>query len=126
MIIQVCNFNPLVLIFCNHCLIPASEDKLTSSMDGSKVIPFDILKAELFYPKREENQQTTTLLMKMSTEAATSILQELRDPKKATSDYLTSAGGRFSLGETTDEEHAAMIGIVATNDAAKSPFASLT
>ena len=59
-------------------------------------------------------------------EVAQVVLRELRDVNKATSDYLSSIGGKFSWGQTTDEEHEANIGWMATNDPAESPFASLT
>lgn len=60
------------------------------------------------------------------TEVAPAILGECRDPKKALSDYVTSMDGKFSWGETTEEEHLACIGKNATNDPAESPFTSLT
>jgi len=95
-------------------------------MDGSRCVPFDKVKAELYYPSREENQQTTNLVMKMAVEVSECMLMELRDPKKATSSYLSSADGKFSWGETTEEEHLVAMGKMATNDPAESPFAMLT
>ena len=80
----------------------------------------------MFYPERKENKATTELVHKMAVEVASCLLTELRDPKKATSDYLSSAEGKFSWGETTDEEHLMCIGKMATNDPAESPFAALT
>ena len=62
----------------------------------------------------------------MAVEVASCILKELRDPKKATADYLSSEDGKFSWGRTTDEEHEASLGRYATNDPAESPFALLT
>jgi len=103
-----------------------SETKQTHSLDGSSVLPFDLLKAELFYPSRKENVATNETVQKMAVEMATCFLIELRDPKKATSDYLTSAEGKFSWGYTTEADHNALIGKMATNDSAESPFAMLT
>ena len=40
--------------------------------------------------------------------------------------YLTSEKGQFSWGYTSDSEHAACLGKMATNDPAESPFAMLT
>jgi hypothetical protein len=102
------------------------EHKQTPAMDGHKVLPFDTLNAELFYPQREENKDTTKLVHDMAVEVAKCLLQEFRDPKKATSDYLSSDGGKFSWGQTTQEEHVAFLGKMATNDPAESPFAGLT
>ncbi len=46
--------------------------------------------------------------------------------KKALSDYLSCKEGKFSLGETTDKEHKACLGRMATNDYAESLFDGLT
>ena len=62
----------------------------------------------------------------MACEIAECLLEELSDPKKATSDYLSVIGGKFSWSETTEEERNACLGKLATNDPAKSSFASLT
>lgn len=102
------------------------EEKQTIALDGSKVLPFDQLNAEMFYPQRPENQQTTDLVKEMASEVAECIMKELCDPKKALSDYLSCKEGKFSWGETTDEEHKACLGMMATNDSAESPFAGLT
>ena len=42
------------------------EEKETSTLDGSKVLPFDLLNDELFYPKRDKNNSTTELVEKMA------------------------------------------------------------
>ena len=102
------------------------EDKTGTAQDGSQVIPMDLLKAELFYPQREENIATEATVKKMAIEVSDCLLTELRDPKKVTSNYLSSADGEFSWGKTTDEEHVAGIGMMATNDPAESPFTGLT
>ena len=53
-------------------------------MDISRVLPFNKLKAELFYPERTDNIATDDLDTKMDVEMASCLLTELRDPKKAT------------------------------------------
>ena len=62
----------------------------------------------------------------MDVEIASCLLTELQDPKKATSDYLSSGEGKFSWGYTTQEEHQACIGMMASNDPSDIPFAQLT
>ena len=79
-----------------------------ASINGSKALPMDQLIAELFYPRWKENVETTEIVQLMACEVAECILKELRDPGKATSDYLSSIEGKFS--QTTDDEHAACIG----------------
>ena len=101
------------------------EERETSTLDGSKVLPFDQLNAELFYPTKKEKMQTTTVKL-MAVELAGCVLQELRDPKKATSNYLSNAEGVFSWGQTTDDEYYVCLGKMATNHPVESPFALLT
>ena len=62
----------------------------------------------------------------MAVESSQCLLQELRDPKKAMSDHLSSTDGKFSWGQTTEEEHQACVGKMTTNDAAESSFVALT
>jgi hypothetical protein len=57
---------------------------------------FEKINAELFYPKRKENKETTALVHKMALEVAIYLLKELCDPNKATSDYLTDEDCDFS------------------------------
>ena len=97
-----------------------------NEFNSSKVLPYNLPRAELFFPNREENKATKTECVDMAVELAQTILAELRDPKKATADYLSGAKGVFSWGETTEEEHQACLGKMATNDMAESPFAGLT
>lgn len=58
--------------------------------------------------------------------AAKCIFQELRDPKKATSDYLSSVDRDFSWDNTSEEMRKNLIGTFSTNYLAESPFGSLT
>ena len=86
------------------------KEKKTLAVDGSKVLPFNVLNAELLYPERQENKDTTKWVHKMAVEVATCILKELRDPKKASADYLSSEDGKFSWGITTQKEHELTMG----------------
>lgn len=81
------------------------ELKQTNTIDGSKVLPYDQLNVELFYPIKIANKEATKTVEVMAIEIAECMLQELCDPKKVTSDYLTYADGKVSWGDTTDEEH---------------------
>ena len=66
------------------------------TMDGSKVLPFDTLKSEFFYPSRVENQDTSPRVIKMVAQLAHCLLAKLFDPKKAASNYLSSAERKLS------------------------------
>jgi hypothetical protein len=59
-------------------------------------------------------------------ELAPAVIQQIEDPKKALSDYASAVDGKFSWGQTSEDEHIASIGKNATNDPAESPFAQLT
>ena len=84
------------------------------------------IRQELFKPTREENQATNKLLLEWGSSVATSLLEEIRDPTKLTSDHLSSEDGRLSWLNTTTAEHEASKGKDATNDNSESPFGSLT
>ena len=110
-------------------MLPSSmtEKKSSDTVNKkTKVVPFDKINCELFDPDRKENQDTTCLVNKMAVEMAQCLLEELRDPKKATSDYLTSEDGEFSWGNTTEDEHESCLGKMTTTDPAEAPFAALT
>ena len=72
-------------------------------MEGSRLLPFDKLKTELFYPERTDNITNTALATNMAVEMASCLMTELRDPKKEKSDYLSSGEGKLSWGYTTQE-----------------------
>ena len=67
------------------------------------MLPFKKFKAELFYPSRVENQDNSPHVIKMAVELEKFFLVELRDPKKATSNYPKIADINFIWGQTTDE-----------------------
>ena len=57
--------------------------KQTNTIDGSKVLPYDQMNAEMFYPLRQENVDTTAIVEDMAAnEVAPAVLGELCDPKK--------------------------------------------
>jgi hypothetical protein len=119
----------------NRCPLPPLQEamkyqyemKQTNALDGSKVLPFDLLNAEIFYPERQENKDSTPTVIEMAqTVVAPTAKKEVVDPKKALSKYASVVAGEYSWGETTEAEHVASIGKNATNDPAESPFAALT
>jgi hypothetical protein len=67
-------------------------------------LAIDLAKCEVFYPTRIENQQTHDMCVSLAREVATCLLLEVADPKKATSDYLSNGGGRFSWAVSSEDE----------------------
>jgi hypothetical protein len=81
----------------------------------------------MFYPNRKENiESTPTVITMAAEELAPAVIEQIEDPKKALSDYASAVDGKFSWGQTSEDEHIASIGKNATNDPAESPFAQLT
>ncbi len=59
------------------------EEKQTNAIDGSKVLPYDRIDAKMFYPKWQENKDTTAHVEIMAeTEVAPGILGECHDVEK--------------------------------------------
>ena len=84
------------------------------------------LRDELFNPAREDNIAATETAIELAVGAAEDLLEELRDPKKATSRHLSSTDGQLSWGKTTAEEHAAAKGKLAVDDPAESCHGATT
>jgi len=89
-----------------------------------RVLVINLAKCKVFYPTRIEKQHTHHLCVNLA--VATCLLLEVADPKKATSDYLSKGGGRFSWAVSSEEEEKASIGMRATNDPSESQFATFT
>ena len=116
-------------------LLPPFGDYLTymyetklQALAGSSIAEhqFARLRDELFKPKLEDNIKSTAGAVELGVIVATDFLEELRDPKKATSRHLSSAEGKLSWGKTTAEEHAAAMGKLATDDPAESCHGATT
>jgi hypothetical protein len=84
------------------------------------------LRDELFHPELEDNIATTPIALELALGAANDLLEELRDPKKATSRHLSSADGKLSWGKTTAEEHELAKGKLAVDDPAESCHGATT
>ena len=65
-------------------------------MGGSKVVALDMIKSELFFPVRQENKDIMGYVRELAVEVAECLLRELRDPKKVTSEYLSSGKREMS------------------------------
>ncbi|KAL7503011.1 hypothetical protein ACHAXN_000861, partial [Cyclotella atomus] len=116
-------------LILNELFMNAIFDKIYKDEGGNPghEVSFDLLNAEIFYPKRQENKDSTPTVIEMAqTIDAPTAKKEIVDPKKALGNYASVVAGKYSWGETTEAEHVASIGKDATNDPAESPFAALT
>jgi hypothetical protein len=96
------------------------EEKLMNPIGGStsvddKMIPFDLMRAELFYPTKMENRQTHQFCCRLTEEIASTILAELRDPRKATSQYLSRCVVKYSKSVIAEDYHQVCMGKMAHN-----------
>ena len=80
-----------------------------------KVQPYQLLCEELFYPTRKDMQQTYDLTCQLACEAATIFLMELRNPTKATSEYLSSIIGPESWCNASVETKSMLLNVSASN-----------
>ena len=67
---------------------------LSSRLEEDKVLPYDLLHAELFYPTRSGVRQTVNVACQLGEIVAERFVTEFRDKGKATCKYLTSLDGR--------------------------------
>ena len=59
-----------------------------SCKEHERVLAIDEAMAELFFPQKMENRQTTEFCKELAVGVATTLLTELTDPKKSTSNYI--------------------------------------
>eukprot|EP00966_Prymnesium_polylepis_P308586 7131016-Prymnesium_polylepis.1 len=103
-------------------------DEKAMALVGSSVTDHQYrkLRAELFHPADFDNISSTEITIELGQLAATEIVGEFRNPKKATARHLTSAEGSLSWSMVEREEHEAMKRIMAVNDVAESMFGAMT
>ncbi len=99
---------------------------LGSREKADKWLPVDELHAELFFPTQNYVRQTHSIACCLAEVAAATFLIEFHDPKKATSDYLSSISGIRSWAMVSDEDKLASQGKDATTSISESVHASST
>lgn len=72
--------------------------------NDDKVLPYDQLQAELFYPSQADIWQTCYLVCYLAKEASKIFLIEFGDTSNATSNYLSSIDGKFSIANNTEDD----------------------
>ena len=104
------------------------EDKksLFIARVGNKVVPFRLLKDELFNPQDNDNQATNDLMPELGKITAKAIIDDFEHKLKVTRHYVSAIGGRLSWDVVTAKEKHALVKKRATNDSAESAFSSFT
>jgi hypothetical protein len=80
--------------------------------------------AELFWPQRMENRQTTEFCWELAVGVATTLLTELTDPKKSTHNYIND--GLLAFNNLSWAEKEASLGMRANNDPSEGNFVTFT
>lgn len=105
------------------------EDKYSNLVGPTtkeeKVLPWAMLRSELFYPSRIDVLETNTVVPELGSEAAARFRVEFRDEKKATAKYLSAIGGEKSMKKVSMKERKAGRGIDASNSVSESGHAGL-
>ena len=93
---------------------------------GAKVVHYAMLRQQLFSPTRSTVMKTSHRVKELTKIAATTILTELHDTKKATNKYLSSSGSEYSWMHCSAARKTALLGTTATNDQAESTLGGCT
>ena len=109
-------------------LVHKFEKQQTKVVGDSKatVVPFSLLRSELFSPEQETNQETDDVTKEYGIILMTAMLKELRDPHKVTSNYLSSTGSEYAWEHKSPNDHDALKGKMAVNDPSERNFGSGT
>ncbi len=100
--------------------------RFISKSTGAKVLPVSKLREECFQPHNKTNKEVGERVIELAQVAATAILKELHDQKKATWKYLTISGTNFSFTLCPDEVKERLLGCEATNDLSESALGGTT
>ncbi len=78
--------------------------------------------AELFFPQKNENCQSTEFCKELSVGVATTLLTESTNPKKSTHNYINN--GLFAFNNLSLAAKEASFGMRANNDLSEGNFAT--
>jgi hypothetical protein len=106
------------------------EDKVGnvhgSSHPRDRIRVMDLAIAEVFFPAKLRNRETTQFCIRLSKGIATVLLVELEDTSKATHQYVSACLGGRSIAVITRAEELSTVGLRATNDPSEGSFATFT
>ena len=90
----------------------------------SRKLGIDIVRAEVFYPSKRSNRETTEICKMLGEEVGDIIVIECEDTSvgKVTHQYIDELDSPLSMKNTTDAQLKASIGVRANNDASEHNF----
>jgi hypothetical protein len=95
-------------------------------MARHRIRVMDLAIAEVFFPTKLRNRETTQFCIRLSKGIATVLLVELEDTSKATHHYVSACLGDRSIAVITRAEELSTVGLHATNDPSEGSFATFT
>ena len=96
------------------------------SFTVDRVLGIDLACAELFFPQRDENRQTTDLCKDLAVGIAAIIITELEDTSKVLYQSLDALDGKLSWANMPEQEKEASLGMRANNDPSEGVHATFT
>ena len=88
---------------------------LSLRLEEDKVLPYNLLRAELFYPTRADVRQTVDVACQLGEIEAERFVTEFRGKGKASRKYLTSLNGTKCQKHVSKREQKDMLGLDASN-----------
>ncbi len=110
--------------YLNYHFIEKEGNVIGSNKEHDPVLAIDKAMAELFYPQKMENRQTTEFCHELSVGVATTLLTKLIDPKKSKNNYIND--GMLVFNNLSLAEKEASLGMRANNDPSEGNFATFT
>ncbi len=110
--------------YLNYHFEEKEGNVIGSNKEHDRVLAIDEAMAELFYPQKLENCQTTEFCHKLSVGVATRLLTKLINPKKSTHNYIND--GMLAFNNLSLAEKEASLGMRANNDPLEGNFATFT
>jgi hypothetical protein len=89
-------------------------------------VPLDLLRKQIFDKDMDGNKATENMTKLLGKKAASAILCELRDEKKATATHLNSVNGKNCWDNVSKIHKVYGVGKMAVNDPAESSFGGVT
>jgi hypothetical protein len=82
--------------------------------------------SELFWMTKTRNCETAEFCQTLAAGITTTLLMELEDSSKATSEYPSATMGKYSQAVSDDDEVVATVGMKTSNDPLEGTFATFT
>ena len=101
-------------------------ERVVNRKSATRVVHLARLRKQLFHPVRKSERDATARMVELAGIAATAIISELRDEKKATHKYLSRFKKNYSYVHASNERKLAFLGKKATNDEAESALGGAT